>query len=121
MTSRYVLYLTYAEPYRTLSQIQTYSGVFTSYLDILSHVVTYLETCLTLTYLEPCHFQNPSMFRIRDIFRTLPYFGIFGTLCNARMLRTLPYLELCHIQNFVYIGSVVNSKLCQTSKMKEIR
>ena len=98
MTSRYVLYLTYTEPCRTLSIVN--SDIFrriTSYLDILSHVVKYLETCLTFTYLEPCHFQDPGMFRIRDIFRTLSYFGIFGTLCNARMLTTLPYLELCHI------------------------
>ena len=87
MTSRYVLYETYSE-LCLLSQIQTYSGIFTSYLDI--HVMAYLEPCVTLAYPEPCHIQNPEIFRTRDIFR-------------ARLRHALVYSERwepCHVQNF---------------------
>ena len=38
---------------------------------IQSHTVAYLEPCATLAYSEPCHFQNPDIFRTQDIFRTL--------------------------------------------------
>ena len=31
-----------------------------SYSDIFSHIVIYLEPCVTLSYLEPCYIQNPS-------------------------------------------------------------
>ena len=84
--------------YRTLllSSIKTYSGTFISYLDTLNHVVAYLEPCVTLAYSEFWHIQNPIY--IQNSVKA--YFGIFRTLFNVRMLRTLPYLELCHIQDF---------------------
>ena len=48
-----------------------HSSIFTSYSDIFSHIVAYLEPCVALAYLEPCHIQNPGICRTRDIFRTL--------------------------------------------------
>ena len=57
----YVLYDTYSKPC-LLSSIQTYSGIFTSYYDILNHIVAYLEPCVALAYSEPCHIQNPGIF-----------------------------------------------------------
>ena len=33
--------------------------------------MTYLEPCVTLVDSEPCHVQNPGIFRTQDIFRTL--------------------------------------------------
>ena len=52
--------------FRTLSIIVN-SNIFTSYLDILSYIVAYLEFCVTLAYSEPYHIQNS------HILRTLPY------------------------------------------------
>ena len=66
-------------------------------------------SCLIKTYLEPCvtlAIQNSAVFRIlacleSKIYSELKaYSGIFRTLCNTRIKRTLPYSELCHIQNF---------------------
>ena len=62
--------------------------------DIFSYIVTYFEYCVILAYSEPCHIQNPDIFRTRDIFRTLSR-NILA-MCNARILRTLPYSELRH-------------------------
>ena len=94
---RYVLYETYPVPclYR-----QTYSGIFTFYSDICSHIVAYLEPFVNLTYPEPRHIQNPGIFGTRYIQGSVKAFsGIFRTLCNVGKLRTLPCPELCHIQN----------------------
>ena len=51
-----------------------FSGVLASYSDIFSHIVAYFKkplcnSCIfrILAYLEPCHIQDPG------IFRTLPY------------------------------------------------
>ena len=57
VTSRYVLYETYSESC-LLSQIQTYSGIFTSYSDTFNHIVTYLELCVTLAYSESAISQS---------------------------------------------------------------
>ena len=81
--------------------------------DILSHVVAYLEPCVTF------HIQNPVIFRILkylecEIYSIKTYSGIFRILRNARMLRTVPYLELLefwHISDPRYI-----SEFCQTSE-----
>ena len=75
--------------------IQTYSGIFTSYSDISSHIVAYLEPCVTLAYSEPCHIQNPVIFRTWDIFRTLSRHIL------AYLERWVTYWEPCHIQHFV--------------------
>ena len=40
--------------YRKFVHIQTYSR---------HDIVTYLEPCVTLVYSEPCHIQNPGIFR----------------------------------------------------------
>ena len=88
-----------------LLQIQTYTGIFTSYSDIFSHIVACLEPCVTVAYLKPCHIQNPEIFRIQDIFRTLlRHILVYSErLRNARLLRTppifrtLPYLEFWHV------------------------
>ena len=70
VTKHYVLHDTYSEPCLVL-KIQTYSGIFTSCSDIFSHIVAYLEPCVIIAYSEPFHVQNPGIFRIQDIFRTL--------------------------------------------------
>ena len=54
-----------------LSKIQTYPGIFTSYSDIFSYIVAYLEPYVTLAYLEHCHIQNPDIFRTQDLYQTL--------------------------------------------------
>ena len=39
--------------------------------------------CNSCKHSEPCHIQNPGIFRTQDIFRTLKaYSDIFRTLCN---------------------------------------
>ena len=47
-----------------------------------------------MPYSEYWHIQKPRY--IQDS----AYFGLFRTLYNARILRTLPFSELNHIQNF---------------------
>ena len=41
------------------------------YSDIFSHIVAYLEPCVTLAYSKPCHIQNLGIFITQDVFRTL--------------------------------------------------
>ena len=92
MTSRYVLYDTYSEPCLLL-KIQTYSGIF------------------TFRYIQPyCGiFRNQDILYIQNSVKA--YSGIFRTLCDARILKTLPYSEFWHIgnpryiRNFVYLGT----------------
>ena len=68
------------------------------YSNVFSHIVAYLNSCVTPAYLEPCYIQNPGIFRTQDISEICQaYSGIFTTLCNARILRTLPYSEFWHI------------------------
>ena len=42
-----------------------------SYSKVFSHIVVYLEPCVTLAYSEPCHIYNLPIFRIQDMLRTL--------------------------------------------------
>ena len=42
-----------------------------SYSDMFSHIVAYLEPCVTLAYSEPCYIQNPGILRNQHIFRAL--------------------------------------------------
>ena len=100
VTLCYVLYDRYSAS-SLLSKIQTYSGIFTSYWDIFSHIVTYLEPWKTLAYSEPCHIQNPGIFRTQNIFRTLSR----NILTYAECCVTLAYWEPCHIQNFGIFGT----------------
>ena len=88
VTLYYVLYDTYSEPCLLL-KIQP--ELFRHIHILFSHIAAYLEPCITLAYSEPSHIRNPCVFRSKNISRTL---------CNARILRTLPYLELRYIQNF---------------------
>ena len=77
----------------------------------LSHIMTYLEPCVTLAYSKPCHIQKPSTFRTRDIFSTL-----------SRHI--LPYLERCvtfaywESRILAYFRPKAYSELYQTSEMK---
>ena len=70
VTLHYVECGTYSEPCLLL-KFQTYSSIFTSCSNIFSHLVAYLELCVILAYSEPCHIQNPGIFRTHDIFRTV--------------------------------------------------
>ena len=69
----------------------------TFYSDIFRHAVAYLEPCLTLGHSEPFHIQNPGIFRVQDIFRTLSRYILAYLECCV----TLAYWEPCHIQDFV--------------------
>ena len=97
-----------------LSEIQTYPVIFTSYSDIFRHIVAYLEPCVTLTYSEPCHIQNPGIFRTQDIFRTLSR----HILTYSKRCVTFAFWELCHIQKFAifrilaYLGQEAYSESC---------
>ena len=82
--------------------------------------MAYLELCVTLAYSEPCHIQNPGIFRTQYIFRTLlrhilGYSERCLTLAycvTPVIFRTMPYSEVwhiydppMHIQNPVYLGT----------------
>ena len=81
--------------------------------DIFSHIVAYLEPCVTLAYSEPCHFQNPGIFRIQNILKTLSRHMAYSERCV-----TLAYGEPCRIQNFAifrflaYLGPEAYSESC---------
>ena len=103
VTSRSVLYETYLE-HCLLLQIQTYSGIFSSYLDIFSQIVIYLEICVTFAYSEPYRNLNLGIFKTRDIFRTLsrhilayPERCVTLAYWEPCIFRTLPYPEYCGI------------------------
>ena len=109
MTSRYIMY-------DTLS-ITSNSGIFRHFHVLFrqfSHIVAYLEPCVTLAYSELCHIQNPEIFRTQDIFRTLSR----HILAYSESCIKLAYWELCHIQNLVifiilaYLGPEVYSQFC---------
>ena len=80
-----------------LLQIQTYSGIFTSYLDIFCHILEYSEPCVTLSEWEPSHIQNPGTCRTQGLLRTLSrHILTFSERCVR-----LTYWEPYHIQNIV--------------------
>ena len=89
-----LLYDAYSDPC-LLSEIQTYSGIFTSYSDIFSHIVAFLEAYVTPAYSEHCHIENPGIFRTQYIFRTLSR----HRLVYSERCVTLAYWEPCPIQN----------------------
>ena len=73
--------------------------MFTSYSDVFSRIVAYIEPCKTLAHSEPCHIQNPGIYRTQDILRILSkHILAYG------ILRILSYSELCLIQNPVCLG-----------------
>ena len=100
----------YGKPWCLLSKIQPYLDTFTSYSEIFSHIVAYLEPCITVAYSEVWHIRNPRY--IQNSVKAYP--GIFRTLCNTLIRRTLLYSELCHIQNvgLAYLGSEAYSESC---------
>ena len=93
--------------YCKFRHIQAYSR----FIKTFSHVVAYLEPCVTLVYSEPYHIQNPGIFRTYKIYSELCQ-GIFRTLCNARILRTMPFTGLSHIRCLAYLGPKVYSESC---------
>ena len=70
-------------------------SLFTSYSDIFTYIVAYLEPCVTLAYSEPYHIQNPGIFRTRDIFWTLSS----HILAYLERSVTLSFWEPCDIEN----------------------
>ena len=82
--------------------------------DIFSHIVAYLEPCVTLAYSKPCHIQNLGIFITQDVFRTLSrHILIYSKRCV-----TLAYWDPYYIQNvalfriLAYLGPEVYSKSC---------
>ena len=79
--------------YCKFRHIQAYCGIFR----------TLCNSCIFRT----CHIQNSGIFRTQDIFSTLSRHILEYSehcVCNARIMRTLPHSELCHIQNLAYLG-----------------
>ena len=75
----------------------------TSYSNISSHIVAYLEPCVTLAYSDSWHIYNP-----RNIQNSVKaYSGLFRSLCNACMWRTR-HLEFWHIYDRRYIQNPVH-------------
>ena len=89
-----------------------FHGHIQPYCDICS---TLCNSCIfrTLPYSESWYIQNPGY--IQNSVKV--YFGVFRTLCKARILRT------CNIQSFAifriltYLRLKAYSETCQTSKM----
>ena len=78
--------------YRKFRHVQAYSRPIQTY-----SAMAYLEPSVILVYSEPCHIQNPRIFRTQDIFRTLSR----NTLTYPELCVTPAIWETCHIQNFV--------------------
>ena len=57
--------------------------------DIFNHILAHLEPCVIFAYSEPCHVQNPDIFKTQDIFRTLSRY----ILAYSERCVTLPYWE----------------------------
>ena len=53
--------------------IQTDLGTFRHNQAYPGIIQAYSKPCITLAYLEPWYIQNPDIFKIRNIFRTLAY------------------------------------------------
>ena len=81
-----------------------HSGIFTCYSDIFSHIVACSKLCVTLAHSEACYIQNPGIFRIRDLFRTLPR----HTLAHPEHCVRLAYWESCLTQNFTLFRNLTN-------------
>ena len=45
--------------------------MFTSIATLTTHIQAYSAPCVTLTYLQPCHVQNPGIFRTGGLIKTL--------------------------------------------------
>ena len=79
-----------------LLKTKIYSGILTFCSDMFSHIVAYLEPCVTLSYSELCHTQNPGIFRTQDMPRVLSrHIQVYAGRCVI-----LAYWELCHIKKF---------------------
>ena len=92
-----------AHIFRTLSLIIN-SNIFrhfnVQFKHIQPHCGIFRKPCVTLAYSELCHIQILAYLEPRKIQNSVEaYSGIFRTLCNTHILRTLPYSELCHFQN----------------------
>ena len=76
-----------------------YPAIFTSCSDIFNHIVAYLEPCVIRAYSEPCHVQNPGIFRTQDICRILSR-HILGYSVDCP---TFAFWKPCHIQNIAIL------------------
>ena len=77
------------------------------------HIVAYWEPCVTLAYSEPCHIQNPGIYRAQDIFSSLSrHILAYSEHCVTRILRILSYSEFSHIKNFGIFRIPGTSKSC---------
>ena len=95
--------------YRQFRHIQAY--MFYSY--IFSYIVAYLKLFVTLAYSEPCHIQNPGIYRTQHVFRSLSrHILAYSEDCVTRILRTLSYSEFSHIKNFGIFRILGMSESC---------
>ena len=96
--------------YREFRHIQIYSPSLKTDSAMLRHILN----PVTFTYSEPCHIQNPGIFRTEDTFRTLSS----HILAYSERCVTLAYWEPCHIQNLAifrilaYLGTEAYSESC---------
>ena len=96
MTSCYTLHDEYSDTCLLL-YVETYSGIFTFSSDLCSHIVAYLEPCVTVTYSESDHIWNLGIFRTPGIFRTQSR----HILAYSERCVTLACWGLSRLQNFV--------------------
>ena len=83
--------------YLTFRHIRAYSRPIKTFQPYCH--MPYLEHCVTLAYYEPCHIQNPDVFKPK----------IYSELCQGIFWQrrvTLAYWEPCHIQNFAMFRSL---------------
>ena len=105
--------------FRTLFIIK-YSDVFRHIYVLFRNIQTFCGIFRTLAYSDPCHIQNPGIFRTQGIFRTLSR----HTLAYSERFVRLAYWEPCHIQNFgifrilAYLGPEAHSESCLFSHIQ---
>ena len=104
-----------------LRHIQVYSGIFQNmyiYSGLFRICGGYTAPCVTSAYSQPCHIQNPRIFRTGGLFKTLwnmdqtylkschrvlfSHIKTYSALCKPRNLANS---ESWNIQNLSLIGS----------------
>ena len=78
--------------------------MFTSYWDIFSNIVAYLE----LGFSEPCYIQNPGIFSTQEIFRTLSR----HILANSERCVTLAFENPAIFRILAYLVHEAYSESC---------
>ena len=101
----------YMQEYSNIfSIIKAYSRILRHYYGIVRLIQAYSAPCVTVAYSKPCetltrHIQNPAIVRIVYSDISKAYSGIFRTLSDACICRSLAYSESWNIQKHSIIAS----------------